>query len=230
MERKHMRVILADDHALFRRGIQSMLEHRPGVEIVGSVSNGYDAIEMARRSVPDLILMDVAMPGIDGLEATRQITEELPNTKVVMLTVAADDETLFQAIKCGAHGYLLKNLEPEQLVEMVESIARGEAPLSGAMAERILTEFRNPHIPSLDPQKKERPALSTARLSSREVEVLELLVQGKSNKEIGCILDVTENTVKNHLVNILSKLHLQNRIQAAVYAIRNGLVHVSDQQ
>jgi DNA-binding NarL/FixJ family response regulator len=219
-----LRVLLVDDHTLFRRGIESLLASRQGIEVVGDAADGFEAVARARETVPDVILMDIDMPRCNGLEATRQIKREMPHVKVVMLTVSDDGDNLFEAIKSGAQGYLLKNLEAYQLFDMLDSVSRGEAPLSGLVAARILEEFTRP-----EPGDSQGPEMAiveetTERLSAREIEVLELVVAGKTNKQIAATLVITENTVKNHLSNILDKLHLQNRIQAAVYAVRQGLV------
>jgi DNA-binding NarL/FixJ family response regulator len=213
-----LRVMLVDDHALFRQGVESLLASRPDIEVVGSVGDGQEAISIASETTPDVILMDIEMPRCNGLEATRQISHDLPNTKIVVLTVVDDDETVFEAIKSGAQGYLLKDLEAYQLFDMLDGIRKGNAPLSGGIAAKILAEFSRP-----EPQPEVAHKV-TEDLSDREREVLSLLVDGKTNKEIADILVVTENTIKTHLTNILTKLHLQNRIQAAVYAVRQGLV------
>jgi len=213
-----LRVLLVDDHKLFRQGVQSLLASHPGIEVVGSAGDGLEALAVAHETLPDLILMDIDMPRCDGLEATRRIKRELPHIKIVILTVLDDSETVFEAIKSGAQGYLLKDLEAYQLYDMLDGLRRGEAPLSGEIAAKILNEFTHPQ-----PAQSE-PARPVEELSERERQVLELLVEGKSNKEIAAELVLTENTVKTHLTNILAKLHLQNRIQAAVYAVRQGLV------
>lgn len=213
-----LRVLLVDDHALFREGIKSLLDSRPDIEVVGCAGDGHEAIALARETTPDVILMDIEMPRCDGLEATRQIKREFPDIKIVALTVVDNDKTIFEAIKSGAQGYLLKDLEAYQLYDMLESLRQGSAPLSGSVAARILEEFTrgepatNKNAQNVDP------------LTDRERDVLELLVTGKSNAEIAEELVVTENTVKTHLANILTKLHLRNRIQAAVYAVSQGLV------
>jgi DNA-binding NarL/FixJ family response regulator len=168
--------------------------------------------------MPDVILMDIGMPGCDGLEATRCIKREMPHVRIIMLTVSEDDHDLFAAIKNGAEGYLLKNLEPYQLFDMLEGLRHGQVPISGIMAAKILQEFRQPE------QSLAQPVEATDELTPREMEVLELVVEGANNKEIAVALSVTENTVKIHLRNILEKLHLKNRIQAAVHAVRQGLV------
>jgi DNA-binding NarL/FixJ family response regulator len=209
-----MRILFVDDHILFRKGVAALLSDHPGIEVVGEADDGLQAISLARELLPDVILMDINMPGCDGIEATRQIKREMPCVKIIMLTVADDDRHLFEAIKSGAQGYLLKNLEPDQLFEMLDSISRGEAPLSGTIAAKILKEFTNP---------TEAEDEVVDALTSREIEVLQLVAEGLTNKEIAAALVISENTVKIHLKNILEKLHLQNRIQAAVYAVRQGL-------
>jgi DNA-binding NarL/FixJ family response regulator len=216
-----LKVMLVDDHVLFRQGVASLLASRPDIEVVGSVGSGWDALEVAREKLPDVILMDIEMPRMGGLEATRLIKQELPHIKIVILTVVDDDATVFEAIKSGAQGYLLKDLEAYQLFDMLDGLRRGEAPLSGGIAAKILDEFAHPD------QGSDTPASLSGDLSDREREVLKLLVTGMSNKEIADILVVTENTIKTHLTNILAKLHLQNRIQAAVFAVRQGLADTS---
>jgi DNA-binding NarL/FixJ family response regulator len=212
------RILLVDDHVLFRKGVAALLAPRSDIQVVGEASDGLEAIEVARSTFPDIILMDIGMPNCNGLEATRHIKREMPHIQIVMLTVSDDDQHLFEAIKSGAQGYLLKDLEPSQLYLMIESISRGEAPLSGAIAAKILKEFTQPIQDSA-----QNPEIIDA-LTERETNILELVVEGMTNKEIAANLVISENTVKIHLRNILEKLHLQNRIQAAVYAVRQGLV------
>lgn len=214
-------ILLVDDHIIFRKGVAALLSDRDDMAILGEVGNGLEAIQAARELLPDVILMDINMPKCNGLEATRRIKRELPHIKIVMLTVADDDQNLFEAIKSGAQGYLLKNLEPNHLYNLLESISRDEAPLSGAIAAKILREFSNPGPQS----QQESKVIET--LTVREISILELVVDGLTNKEIASELFISENTVKIHLRNILNKLHLQNRIQAAVYAVRKGLVDES---
>jgi DNA-binding NarL/FixJ family response regulator len=218
-----LRILLVDDHVLFRKGLGALLSARQDMEVVGEAGDGLQAIDQAREKVPDVILMDIHMPECDGLEAVRTIKREMPHVHIIMLTVSDDDRDLFTAIKNGAEGYLLKSLEPYQLFEMLEGVRRGEAPISGAMAAKILQEFRQPDK-RLAPKPEAREALTP-----REIEVLKGVVEGATNKEIAEALVVTENTVKIHLRNILERLHLQNRIQAAVYAVREGLVDDSPQ-
>jgi DNA-binding NarL/FixJ family response regulator len=212
-----LRILLADDHVLFRKGVAALLACRQDMQVVGEAGDGLEAIAKARELLPDVVLMDINMPKCDGLQATRQIKREMPHVKIVILTVSEEDQDLFEAIKIGAQGYLLKDLEPYQLYDLMESISRGDAPLSGAMAARILKEFTHP-----DPSSGKEEVID--ELTPREIDILELVVEGKTNKEISSELVISENTVKIHIRNILEKLHLQNRIQAAVYAVRQGLV------
>lgn len=213
-----LRILLVDDHILFRKGMAALLSNHPEFQVVGEAGDGVEAVSEARESMPDVILMDISMPNCNGLEATKRIKREMPHVKIVILTVSDDDQNLFEAIKSGAQGYLLKNLEPYQLYRLLKSISKGEAPLSGVMAAKILQEFSRPGQGS-------EPALDiAAELTPRETDVLQLIAEGLTNKEIAVTLVISENTVKIHLRNILEKLHLQNRIQAAVYAVRQGLV------
>ena len=213
-----IRVLVVDDHLLFRRGVLTALASRPHIEVVGEAGDGREAVELARQTHPDVILMDIAMPAYDGLEATRRIKRELPHAKIIMLTVSEDDEALFEAIRAGADGYLLKDLKVNQLFDAIESVMRGEVPLSGAITAKILRELQRSASTHSTPQGL------IESLSEREIEILTLVGQGLSNKEIAERLFISESTVKNHLRTILDKLHLRNRIQAAIYAARIGLV------
>lgn len=214
-----MRVLLVDDHALFRDGIASLLTAW-GIEVVGQASDGLEALEKVRLLQPDLVLMDVKMPRCNGLEATRLINAEMRQVKIVMLTVSDDEQDLFEAIKAGAQGYLLKNLRGEEFMEMLAGISRNEAPISPTLASKILAEFA---------RKSAKPATSLPKeeLSERERDVLRLLAQGQTNKDIAAYLYVSENTVRYHIKNILAKLHLRNRAQAAAYAVQQGLTDSS---
>jgi len=209
-------ILVVDDHPLFRRGVIQMLEIQPDMTVVGEAGDGETALKLTRQLLPDLILMDVTMPHVNGLEATRRILHEMPATRIIMLTVNDDDDTLFEAIKAGARGYLLKNLEPEDLVARVHGAMRNEAALPRTLASRILREF------SRIAQNREVTAVST--LSRREREVLVLVAQGQQNKEIAAELVISEHTVKNHLRNILGKLHVRNRVEAAMLAMQEGLI------
>ncbi len=209
-----MRVLLADDHPLFRAGVASLLR-ASGVEVVGEAGDGAEALEQARRLKPDLVLMDITMPGGDGLEATRRIKAELPATRVVMVTVSDDDDDLFEAVRSGADGYLLKNMSEEDLSRTLDAVAAGEPALSPALAARVVAEFAKP-VGACDEER-------TAALTPRESDVLQLVATGATNREIAAALTLTENTVHFHVGNILAKLCLKNRAQAAVYAVRSGL-------
>lgn len=212
-----IRVLLVDDHALFRKGLAQLLEKEKAFTVVGEAGDGAEAVRKAQALTPDLVLMDIHMPGTDGLQATRAISTTLPATRVVILTVSEQDKDLFEAIKCGAHGYLLKTVEPETLYAQLKGVFRGEAPLSRVTAARILKQFA-------ERAQKPRETAPGDDLTAREREVLEILVSGRTNKEIGATLAIAENTVKNHLKSILAKLHLDNRVQAATLAIQQGLV------
>lgn len=212
-----IRVMVVDDHLLFRRGVIAALASRPTVDVVGEAEDGEEAVALARQLRPDVILMDIALPACSGIEVTRRIKREIPGTKVIFLTVAEEDDVLFDAIRAGADGYLLKNLRIPQLLDAIEAVMQGEAPLSGTIAAKILQEFQQ--MPSSAPQQElDEP------LSPREKEILSLIGEGLSNQEIADRLFISESTVKNHLRSILGKLHVRNRIQAAIMAERFGLV------
>lgn len=212
-----LRILLVDDHDLFRKGIARLIDSQPDFEVVGEARDGRDAVEQARRLGPDVVLMDIEMPNWNGTEATRRIRSDMPRTNVVMLTVSDDDHNLFAAIRAGATGYLLKSVKPEELFRRLRGVSRGEAAISPLLASRILREFARLDQSAPLPQTIEG-------LSPRETEVLGLVTKGLTNKQIGGQLHIAENTVKNHLRNILNKLHLNNRAQAAAYAVRHGLV------
>lgn len=212
-----MRILIADDHSLFRDGLRSLLKAE-GHEIVGEAKNGREALTLAREVSPDLVLMDLQMPDVDGLEATRLISAEMPQIKVVILTASEEEAKLFDAIKSGAQGYLLKNLEAETFFEMLERAQRGEPALTPQLARKLLAEFAKPSEP-------ETPAAEETLLTAREREVLELMVEGiTSNRKLAKRLGLSENTVKFHVRNILDKLRLHNRAEVVGYAMRHGLV------
>jgi DNA-binding NarL/FixJ family response regulator len=196
----------------------SLLDMRDDLQVVGEASDGNEGIKAARELIPDLILMDVNMPNCNGMEATRMIKKEMPHVKIVMLSASEEDQDLFEAIKVGAQGYLLKDLEPYQLYDLLQSLSRGETPLSGTMATKILREFSKPE------KEKTVTVEYEEALTDREVGILKLVAEGLTNKEISEKLVISENTVKIHLRNILEKLQLKNRIQAAVYAVRQGMM------
>lgn len=217
-----MRIVLADDHALFRESLASLLTAR-GYEVVGQAANGGEAVAIAHAQQPNLVLMDLRMPGIDGLAATRQIAESLPQVKVVMLTSSHDDTDLFEAIKAGADGYLLKDLRAEEVFECLDGVARGEPALSASLARKLLAEFGGGRPAAPAAQESSDPDA----LTPRELEVLEVMVAGTtSNRALATQLGVSENTVRFHVRNILDKLHLNNRAQAVSAALRRGLVDI----
>lgn len=205
-----MRVLLVDDHALFREGLVSLLRTR-GIEVAGEASDGAEAIALARELAPDAILMDLTMPGMGGLEATRVITAEFPEIKIVMLTVSEADEDLFEAIRSGAHGYLVKSTPSADFFELLEALDRGETPLSRGLAGKIVRYLAS------------GGASDTAPLTPREDQVLRLVAGGRTNHDIAEELSISDATVKFHMSNILTKLHLENRAQAVAFAHRHGL-------
>jgi DNA-binding NarL/FixJ family response regulator len=220
MEKIH--VLLVDDHSLFREGLAGIIASQPDLEVVGEANDGLEAFVKAQELKPDLILMDVQMPGMDGLEATRQIKEALPETKIVVLTVRDDDEKLFEALKNGAQGYLLKEIRSQEMLAMLRSAMQGEAALSPLLAGRVLAEFTR-----LSRQMPAYPALEGNELSDltrRELDVLTVASQGASDKEIADRLTISIHTVKSHIRNILSKLHVNTRREAARVARSKGLV------
>ncbi len=214
-----IRVLIVDDHALFREGLASILSAQPDFEVIGEAADGLEATVKAQELHPDLILMDVSMPACDGLEATRRIKQVLPDIIIVMLTVRDEEEKLFEAIRSGAQGYLLKNMRARDMLNLLRGAVRGEAAITPAMAGLILEEFRRLSRVSLPPDEAE--ALS---LTSREREVLSLIAEGALDKEIAETLNISLYTVKSHVRNILAKLHVGNRYEAVRHARHRGLV------
>jgi DNA-binding NarL/FixJ family response regulator len=215
-----IRVLLVDDHALFREGLCSLLSARPDFAVIGEASDGLEALVMAQELLPDLILMDVTMSGCDGIEATQRIKEVLPDARIVMLTVHDDDERLFEAIKSGAMGYILKSTAAETLVPKLRDAMRGEPALGQGLAARILAEFARlaNRAPAYD------RGADVPVLTPREKEVLDLIAANAMDKEIADELSVSLSTVKTHVRNILAKLHASSRYEAAAYAVRKGWV------
>jgi DNA-binding NarL/FixJ family response regulator len=226
-----IRILLVDDQPLFRKALATLIDGQPDLSVIGEAENGLQAVEQARALQPDLVVLDVDMPVMNGVEAVRLIREQVPAAKVVMLTVSENEDDLFDAVRFGAHGYLLKDLRPEQLYDMLRSVMRNETPLSPAIAGRVLAALRgwgnsggmSNTIRSAPSSQPEGP-----QLTRREIEILQLVADGLSNKEIGSRLNITEGTVKNHVHNSLEKLHLENRIQAAAYVVRQGMGHRPD--
>ena len=208
-----IRVLLTDDHAIVRKGVRALLATERDIQVVGEAGSGAEALAQAEALHPDVILMDLVMPELDGIEATRQITSKLPGTHILVLTSFAADEKVFPAIKAGALGYLLKDSGPEELVEAIRKVHRGEPSLEPTIARKVLMELSHP--------AKQQP-LTADPLTEREFDVLRLIAKGCSNKEIALKLSVSDLTVRTHVSNILSKLHLDDRTQAAIYALRRG--------
>jgi two-component system NarL family response regulator len=213
-----IRLLLVDDHTLFRQSLAYLLQQSPGISLLGQACDGAEAVQQARALVPDLILMDIRMPRMSGLEATRVIKREMPGINILMLTVSDEESDLFEAIKAGAKGYLLKNVDSTKLLESVRLVAAGGVVISSPMAEMLLNEFS-----AVAGRQAQAQRAARTNLTDREREILSQLAHGTSNREIGTALGISENTVRAHLRNILEKLHLHNRIQAAAYAIREGL-------
>lgn len=215
-----IRVLLADDHNLFREGLAGIIAAQPDMEVVGEAGDGLEAVVKARELKPDLVLMDVQMPGMDGLEATRQISRDLPGAAIVILTVREESEKLFEAIKSGARGYLLKNIRSKEMIAQLRGVLAGEAPIDPKLAARMLEEFRR--LSRLAPEEAGAEGMS---LTDREQEVLGLAAGGKSDKEIAEALHLSLHTVKSHMRNVLAKLHVGNRREAAQVAKQKGLLY-----
>lgn len=209
-------VVLADDHAVVRHGLRFMLEQRHDIQVVGECGDGAQAVALVTELTPEVALLDLLMPTMDGVEATREIKRLAPGTQVVILTSYSEDELVFNAIRAGAISYLLKDCSPGELVEAVRAAARGESKLHGSIAGRVLREMQHPQSSPLD------------ELSPRELEVLTEIARGRSNHEIALALVISEPTVRTHVASILSRLHLADRTQAAIYALQHNLVPLKD--
>ena len=218
MDDRAIRVLVVDDHAIVRKGIRALLAEIEDIEVVGEARDGQEAMAQAVALSPDVILMDLVMPGVDGIEATRQITKHEGGPRILVLTSFASDDKVFPAIKAGALGYLLKDSEPADLVDAIHQVHRGEPSLQPSIAQKVLKELRRPsaHPPTPDP------------LTDREMEVMRLVAKGLSNPEIAQRLVITEATVRTHVSNILSKLHLANRVQATLYALQEGITSLDN--
>lgn len=215
-----IRVVIADDHDLYRRGMQVVVELDGRAEVVGEASNGAEAVEVCVRLHPDIVLMDVRMPGVGGIDACRRIRAAAPDARILMLTMSDDETDLFEAIKAGASGYLLKDLPGEEVADAISRVHDGQAIIPPGMAATLLGEFSRL---SQSPRPTDG-GTPPPQLTDREVEVLRLVARGMANREIADQLVISENTVKNHVRNILEKLHLHSRVEAAVYAHRQHLL------
>ena len=211
-----IRILLIDDHTLFRSGIRALLQRQSDFEIVDEAADGVEGIKRAKQHRPDVILLDLNMPGLSGLEALQLLVEDLPDSAVIVLTVSEEAEELATALRSGARGYLLKNIETEALTSAIRRAAAGEPVISDAMTAKLVQQFR---APSPAPARLD----DTARLTAREREIVQGLARGESTKEIARDLGVAESTVKIHVQNILKKLNLASRVQVAVYAVEHGL-------
>ena len=221
MDKAPIRVLIVDDHTIVRKGLRALLDEQPDIQVVGEAGSGQEAIAQVAAQRPDLVLMDLVMAGMDGVETTRQVTAGFPHVRVLVLTSFASDDKVFPAIKAGALGYLLKETDAEALMRAIRQVAQGEPSLEPRIARRVLLELAHPSAPAVP-----NGSLTPEPLTAREVEVLKLIAQGLSNQEIADRLVIGEVTVRTHVSSILGKLHLANRVQAALYALREGISHL----
>ena len=217
------RVLITDDHPLARRAVRTLLDGEPEFEVVGEADSGERALELCRVLLPDLVLMDIQMPHMSGLEATRRIKQHNPHIRIVMLTVSDDVADLFTAIQYGAQGYLLKNMDPDDWLNYLRGLLDDQSEIARGLADRLFYQFRTG-------PKLQEDEIKPGVLSEREGEILVQVASGRSNRQIAELLSITENTVKNHIKNILSKLSLDNRVQLTSYAIRHGLTQISQKK
>ncbi|MGH2662255.1 MAG: response regulator [Actinomycetota bacterium] len=220
-EPEKLKVLIADDHALFRHGLVMTLGQEPDLEVVGEATDGQHAVDRAVELMPDIVLMDVRMPKRSGIEATQKIKELLPHVKILVLTNSDEEADLYESIKAGASGYLLKEIAPEEMPEAIRSVWQGHSRISPAMASKLLSEFA-----AMTRREGDRQPLGPPRLTERELEVLRLVAKGLGNREIAKDLYISENTVKNHIRNILEKLQLHSRMEAVIYAVREKLLDI----
>ena len=216
---ERIRVLVADDHALYRRGLEMVLGQEDDIEIVGEAGDGAEAIRRAEELLPDVVLMDIRMPRRSGIEACTAIKEIAPSTKIVILTISDEESDLYEAVRAGANGYLLKDVPGEEIADGIRAVAGGQSLISPSMASKLLSEFA-----TMIKKSEERPQLPVPRLTDRELQVLKLVARGMANKEIASELFISENTVKNHVRNILEKLQLHSRMEAVVYAVRERIL------
>jgi DNA-binding NarL/FixJ family response regulator len=217
-----IRVLVVDDHALFRRGLQMVLEQEPDVEVVGEASDGSEAVTVASDTLPDVVLMDVRMPRRGGIDACTAIKDAVPSAKIIMLTISDEEADLYEAVRAGAMGYLLKEISIEEVASAIRAVHGGQSLISPSMASKLLTEFA-----AMSRRSEERQQVPTPRLTDREMEVLKLVARGLNNRDIAKELFISENTVKNHIRNILEKLQLHSRMEAVVYAVREKLLEIT---
>jgi DNA-binding NarL/FixJ family response regulator len=216
-----IRVLIVDDHALFRRGLEMVLAEEPGIELVGEASDGAEAVDKAGEALPDVVLMDIRMPRSSGIEACRAMKEVVPSAKIVMLTISDEEEDLFEAIRAGASGYLLKDIPYDEVADVVRAVHGGQSLINPSMAAKLLTEFATLAKREQTEQAEQVPA---PRLTDREIEVLKLVARGMNNRDIAKELFISENTVKNHVRNILEKLQIHSRMEAVMIAVRENLI------
>jgi len=217
-----IRVLVVDDHALFRRGLEIVLAAEEDIQVVGEAGDGAEAVDKAADLLPDIVLMDVRMPKRGGIEACTSIKEVAPSAKIIMLTISDEEADLYDAIKAGASGYLLKEIPIEEVADAIRSVWAGQSRISPSMASKLLTEFA-----AMSKATDERPQMPAPKLTDREMEVLKLVAQGLNNRDIAKELFISENTVKNHIRNILEKLHLHSRMEAVVYAVREKMIEIT---
>jgi len=218
-----IRVLIVDDHALFRRGLEMVLTEEPDIELVGEASDGAEAVEKAGQALPDVVLMDIRMPKSSGIEACRAMKEVSPSAKIVMLTISDEEEDLFEAIRAGASGYLLKDIPYDEVADVVRAVHGGQSLINPSMAAKLLTEFAA--LAKHDGDGEERTQqVPPPKLTDREMEVLRLVARGMNNRDIAKELFISENTVKNHVRNILEKLQIHSRMEAVMIAVREKLI------
>ncbi len=217
-----IKVLVVDDHALFRRGLQMVLAQEPDIEVIGEAGDGSEAVTKAEQTTPDIVLMDVRMPRRGGIDACTAIHESVPSAKIIMLTISDEEADLYDAIKAGAMGYLLKEISIEEVASAIRAVHGGQSLISPSMASKLLTEFA-----SMIKKTDDRQQVPTPRLTDREMEVLKLVAKGLNNRDIAKQLFISENTVKNHIRNILEKLQLHSRMEAVVYAVREKLLEIT---
>jgi DNA-binding NarL/FixJ family response regulator len=219
-----IRTMIVDDHALFRRGLEMVLDEEPDIELVGQASDGAEAVEKAAESLPDVVLMDIRMPRSSGIEACRAMKEAAPSAKIVILTISDEEEDLFEAIRAGASGYLLKDIPLDEVADTVRAVHGGQSLINPSMAGKLLTEFATLARRDEEERVQEVPA---PRLTEREMQVLKLIARGMNNRDIAKELFISENTVKNHVRNILEKLQIHSRMEAVMVAVREKLIEFS---